>query len=314
MSAPPIQQALVDLVAAIPDIGLVQPYERYAARQAELRALYMVNGAVRGWHVKRAAWSGRRLVSGRRLITTTWTITGFASFRDAEASELDWAAKADAIVDGYAADPTLGGLVRGLPAGEAEGVQVIELTPVMFTEILCHRARLELVTEHYDGAAPAHGFDGLAPLHAWLVTGLVQALRDDTLITAATALVEGALAYDPGDDPGTGIVLTVIPIAERAGDAALNIRLRSRVAVNLAIIVTGPASYPVGAGDKAADGLDLLCRELVRAAHGFGDGVATVTGGAVDQPLRYTGREAVKAAPGRVAVRLGFQAAYIIEV
>lgn len=312
MSAPEILDALVALVSAVPGAGHVYGYERYAARKADFRALYTGgDGQVRGWFVSRAAVRHARTGSGRYLVTTTWHITGFVGLVDADESEIVTNGLVDAICAGFLADPSLGGMARGIPIDGDAGVSV-SIDKVMFADVLCHRAQIEVITQHYEAGAGGSLAD-FAPAHAWLITAIVADLRADTAIAAAATSIEGAVIFDPDDDPG-GIALTVTPLTLRAAGGATNIGLRDRVGISIGVIIAAPSSFEDGAGAAAADGLDALDRLIRARLHGWGDGLSTVDGEAIDEPFVAAGGDFIRAAPGRIAWRATYRGALIVEV
>lgn len=153
-----IRAAIVATLAAVPGAGQVHAYERYAAHHTGLRAVYAADeGAqdvLQGWYVRRAAFAAARVTPGRRRVTTTWEITGYRALADAAASELVMDALVDAIAEAFELDPSLGGRVRVRQQADPAGITLEEATPVMFAGVLCHAARLRLVTEH-DETDPA---------------------------------------------------------------------------------------------------------------------------------------------------------------
>lgn len=312
MSAEAIRAAMVTLLQGVPSIGIVHSYERYADKQADFRALYTSGGTLLGWFVSRTGWRYARTASGRLLVTTRWQITGFLGLEDATASELVMQGLVETICAAWSADPTMGGIIRGLPIEGSAGIEVAAIEPVMFASVLCHRARIELITQHYEGSG---GEDGLLvdPATRWLITAIVSDLRADAAIMAAASSIEGALAFDPDDDPG-GVALIVVPLGSRANGGATNTRLRDRVAVTLGVIIAAPSGYPAGAGARAADGLDVLDRLIRARLHGWGDGLSSPAGDPLDEPLTALGGEFLRAAPGRIAWRASYRAGLIIEV
>lgn len=312
MSAEAIRAALVALLQGVPAIGIVHAYERYADKQADFRALYTSSGTLLGWFVARTGWRYSRTASGRLLVTTRWQITGFMGLEDAVASELVMQGLVEAICAAWAADPTLGGLVRGIPVDGSAGIDVAAIEPVMFASVLCHRARIEVVTQHYEGSGAEDGLLIDAGTR-WLITAIVSDLRADTAIMAAVGSIEGAIAFDPDDDPG-GVALIVVPLGSRANGGATNMRLRDRVAVTIGVIIAAPSGYPTGAGARAADGLDILDRLIRARLHGWGDGLSSPAGDPLDEPLTALGGEFLRAAPGRIAWRANYRAGLIIEV
>lgn len=153
-----IRAAIVATLAAVPGVGQVHAYERYAANHGALRAVYAADDGdqdvLLGWFVRRASFSAARVTPGKRRVTTSWDITGYRALADALASELVMDALVDAIADAFDADPSLGGLVRVRQQADPAGVALQDFAPVMFAGVLCHAASLRLVTEH-DETDPA---------------------------------------------------------------------------------------------------------------------------------------------------------------
>lgn len=87
-----------------------------------------------------------------------WQIVGFMGLSDAEASEIIFNAKIDAIRRAFR--------TRTLKSADETGyVQVSVIQPVMFCGILCHTAELTLQTVSYAEIEAASDFD----LADWLI-------------------------------------------------------------------------------------------------------------------------------------------------
>lgn len=295
-----IRSALVARLAAIPDIGIVHDRERFAAQLADLKALYTIGtpALIRGWYVSRIASTPRRLASGRLLVQTRWGITGFASFVDADASELAVDALIGAIGTAIETEPTLGGLVRGRPIAGRQGVALAEAAPVMFAGVLCHQVKLVLETEHYEEAgAPANG-----PTSA---DGLVGRLRDRIAAEVPDLTVEGRLAWDPADDPVALPAAIVLPVNERTSGNPVTQRVRDTLSIGVDVVITTAAGYASGDGTAAANGFAALADNVRAAVHGWEGGVAFA--------FVYRGAQMTEAAPGCVAWRQSYIANDLIE-
>ncbi|NYZ17065.1 hypothetical protein HL658_31365 [Azospirillum sp. RWY-5-1] len=156
----PVRAAIVAALETVPAIGAVHAFERYAPQSQAMQALYRWTnpdtGAaeIRGWFVSLVSERYGAPRAGRGTVVGGWLITGLLAVQDAAASELTIAALARAVVARLAADPTLGGTVgrlcdgRNGPATDV-GAQIERIEPVMFAGVLCHRARLSLVTERF---------------------------------------------------------------------------------------------------------------------------------------------------------------------
>lgn len=146
-----VRSALFDLIASVPEVGRVHSYQRFASREAEMKALYVANigGAdqLRGWFVTRTATRERAFTLGTTVQRASWAIVGYMALSDADASELAFDGLVEAIRAAWRANPTLGGLVAPVASDDEAGIQVDELATVLFCGVLCHQARLSLKTE-----------------------------------------------------------------------------------------------------------------------------------------------------------------------
>ena len=72
-----VRSAIADLIAAVPEVGRVHAYQRFASREAEMKALYVatIAGAdqLRGWFVTRTATRGR---AGSRAFSSAKPASG----------------------------------------------------------------------------------------------------------------------------------------------------------------------------------------------------------------------------------------------
>jgi len=148
-----VRAAIAANLAAVPDIGMVHNYERYAKEYDALQALYVtqIDGAnqLRGWYVRR---TGRRQSSpslGRYVITESWLVKGFMALADDTESELVFDALCEAVIEAFRADETLGGAVASTVMDDGTAGLQMDCGPVMFAGILCHSASLTLSTRRY---------------------------------------------------------------------------------------------------------------------------------------------------------------------
>lgn len=148
-----IRTAIVAMLAAIPAMGPVHSYQRYAKAEKDFRALYAAGGPLLGWSVSRKGLWQSSPVLGRWTITQEWEVRGVMALNDAEASELAFDSLIDLAQEAFRADETVLGTVSTTVLGEADddhaGLQLEESGPVMFCGVLCHGARLSLFTRHY---------------------------------------------------------------------------------------------------------------------------------------------------------------------
>ncbi len=144
-----IRAAIVDVLEGIEDNGLVQPFERYAKTEAGLQDLYVSDGRLFGWQVRRVATREISPDLGRWICRHEWQIRGLMALNDANESELVFDAQIEATRDAFRADETLGGVVASTVTESRAGIEVVESLPVMFAGVLCHSCKLALTTEHY---------------------------------------------------------------------------------------------------------------------------------------------------------------------
>ena len=145
--------ALAALVAAVPSVGRVHPYEPYAKTQGDFQAHYIwtapdTSKQLRGWHIRRTATRERALGLGRTLNAHTWRITGYMALDDNGATEPVFDELVEAIRRAYRLDPVLGGASQLGPADGA-GIDVTDSKPVVFCGVLCHSATLQCTTHAY---------------------------------------------------------------------------------------------------------------------------------------------------------------------
>lgn len=144
-------------LVGVSGIGQVHDYERYSAREADFKTLYKdtSSGRIKGWNLYREATRELDLDNGSVRRIHTWRITGFMSIDDADATGKTFDDLVEAVATAFRTDRTLGGKVDDIKDMSQEdgesGIQVDSIEPVMFAGVLCHRARLRLVT---DGTEP----------------------------------------------------------------------------------------------------------------------------------------------------------------
>ena len=153
------RDAIVALLSAVPQIGIVHPCERYASGDAAYKALYLYRPSggtdgfgdephIRGWNLRRTD-TAEIGANGRIVNEHTWTIRGYLSFKDAIASELIFDELVECIRDEFRFAKL--GVSMGMGNGVAEerGVQVASAGPVVFGGALCHSAVLQFVSRNW---------------------------------------------------------------------------------------------------------------------------------------------------------------------
>ncbi|MBI1397070.1 MAG: hypothetical protein GC151_13925 [Betaproteobacteria bacterium] len=146
-----IRAAIVSTLEGVSQIGQVNDYERFAEMASDLVAKYASGGRIKGWFVTRVRTAENDLDLGEVRRVHTWSITGYLSLDDADATSKTLDDLVESICSAFRADRTLGGVVIDTKDMSDEfgptGIQVDSMDPVMFAKVLCHRARLRLVTE-----------------------------------------------------------------------------------------------------------------------------------------------------------------------
>lgn len=147
-----IREAIRVKLAGVAGIGKVHDYERFAAREADFQALYKdTDNRIRGWNFYREATREQDLNYSQVRRLHSWRLAGFLSFEDADATGKSFDTLIEAIATAFRTDRTLGGLVDDIKDMDQEsgesGIQVESIEPVMFAGVLCHRAKLKLITE-----------------------------------------------------------------------------------------------------------------------------------------------------------------------
>jgi hypothetical protein len=134
-------------LTAVPGIGVVHDYERWAADWATLVNLYVSNAKLNGWHVTRKVtsedWSALPVVERYH----TFEISGIYALKDADASEKTFQSLVEAVMSALRHDYTLGG--NCLKAGPQK-LATVETR--MFGSVLCHVAVIELPVWERDQA------------------------------------------------------------------------------------------------------------------------------------------------------------------
>ena len=152
MKTQEIRNEIIETLSEIPDIGKIQPFERYARDPATLKNFYIKEKELCGWYVRRTSVREEAWTSGRNKVFQDWQIVGFMGLSDAEASEILFNAKIDAIRRAFR--------TCALQSADETGyVQVSAIQPVMFCGILCHTAELTLQTVSYVEIEADQNFD-----------------------------------------------------------------------------------------------------------------------------------------------------------
>jgi len=147
-----IRAAILATLSGVTGIGRVHDRERFAAAEKDFASLYVdTDRRLRGWNFQRVSVVERDLGTGEVRRLMQWRITGYLAWDDAAGTAHEIQGIVEAIAAAFRLDRTLGGVVDDLKDlsqsfGES-GIQVEAIEPVLFAGVLCHRARLRLITE-----------------------------------------------------------------------------------------------------------------------------------------------------------------------
>lgn len=150
--ADPIRAAIVDILSSVPNIGRVQAYERYAERNAELTTHYSNGSQLLGWFVRRVGVLDQPRSAddcSTFLEVVRWQIRGYMALDDAAATELAFDELLNVIRGKFRSNITLNGTVMTTFSDQQAGIAVEDSGPVLFGGVLCHAARLNLITKRY---------------------------------------------------------------------------------------------------------------------------------------------------------------------
>lgn len=148
-----IRAEILATMNGVANIGRVHDYERYATRIEDFKELFYDADTklINGWWFDRLSTAELDGDTGEVRRIHTWQFYGFRGLQDGIGSAKDYQILIDAICDAFRDNPTLDGAIddnknMDLPRGPV-GIQVDAVEPVMFFKILCHRAKLTLLTE-----------------------------------------------------------------------------------------------------------------------------------------------------------------------
>lgn len=148
-----IRAAIKARLEAVPGIGRVHDYERFAKEQAGFLALYKdpSDGRIRGLWFDRASTREVDLDIATVRRIHNWRLVVYLSLDDADATAKALQTLIEAITAAFRTGRTLGGTVldvRDMTLDDApSGIQVDAVESVLLAGVLCHRATLRLTTE-----------------------------------------------------------------------------------------------------------------------------------------------------------------------
>jgi len=140
--------AIVALMQTL-DIGVVHAFEPYANSKTDLKKLYVRDGLLRGWFVRRLRTREESQDLGRWTDVTRWKIHGYRALVEDDNSEQQFDNEIELIRTAVRDDDTLGGAVDSCIVGNEAGIVLVDFQPVLFAGVLCHSADLALNTRVY---------------------------------------------------------------------------------------------------------------------------------------------------------------------
>lgn len=154
-----VRAAIKAVLNGVGAVGIINDYERWAQERSKLATeyIYDLGGGQKRLQGLFIAWRGRTEGSpglGRSTLTDRWELRYFWALKDADQSEIAFDNKIEAICNAFRADPTLGVADVNCDLGNDDEsapafIQVKEKNHVLFCDVLCHHARMELFTRHY---------------------------------------------------------------------------------------------------------------------------------------------------------------------
>ena len=150
-----IRAAIVAIAEAVDDVGVVHDYERYLKEASKLSSLYVSDGRVSGGFIALRGTETTSPGNNRYAVTHRWELRFFRSIDDADATEKSFDDMTEALRLAFQDDENLGGLISSTVIGGDQdtgpaGLQLREKSAVLFCGVLCHQARGELFTRHYE--------------------------------------------------------------------------------------------------------------------------------------------------------------------
>lgn len=139
MSEAAIRQKIHDIVAAVPNCGVVHKYERWAVDWSKFLALFQdpATKQILGWEITRVAAPAEKIDVIEEVTNHQYVIQGYMGLSDALATEITFQALIEAIKAAFKGNHTLGGICM-----DAGPVSLEICEPRSFGSVLCHYAKL----------------------------------------------------------------------------------------------------------------------------------------------------------------------------
>ncbi|MEA5113019.1 MAG: hypothetical protein VB050_03245 [Geobacteraceae bacterium] len=140
MSEAACRQKVFEIISAVPNVGVVHDYERWAADWNKFIELFRdsVSGTIRGWEICRANMLSEKISNIEENRAHGFVVKGYLAVNDALATEKIFNGLIDAICNAFKGNHTLGRICTDAGPVSAE---VIDTR--MFGAVLCHYAELK---------------------------------------------------------------------------------------------------------------------------------------------------------------------------
>ena len=146
-----ITAAIKAKLETVVGVGVVHDYERYAVRESQFRELFKSGNEILGGFFYRETTQELDGDTGEVRVIHSWKFFWFKGLEDKSATSKAFQALIETIRAAFRIDPTLGGVIEDnknmAQTFGPVGLQVDAIETVNFVDVLCHRARLSLLTE-----------------------------------------------------------------------------------------------------------------------------------------------------------------------
>jgi len=152
-----VRDAIVAKLNAVPGIGKVNAYQRYADEMRDLEAMYVADGVLLGWFVSRVGVVELTAKNRMTIEKNKWLISGFMAINDANASELVFDDLLDLVRDAFRTEQleeAPGRIIYRDDIGKQTGIAIDDVVPALFAGVLCHFAKCTLITQQLLRYAP----------------------------------------------------------------------------------------------------------------------------------------------------------------
>lgn len=141
MSESAIRQKIFETLSAVPNVGKVHDYERWAVDWGKFIEFFKhtAAGRIQGWEICRTGMPSEKISNIEESRTHHFVVKGYMAVNDAQATEKTFNGIIEAICDEFKGNHTLDGTC--LDAGPVSA-EVIDTRS--FGSVLCHYAELKI--------------------------------------------------------------------------------------------------------------------------------------------------------------------------